>query len=106
MRWTLAALMSLMALASFGAYLVDVPYTYTQPDGTTVECLVTGDEYYHWVHDSDGFVILRDEVGFLVYADKVDGKLVPTPYLVGQSDLRDFFNSLLEVAPTVNGPRY
>ena len=86
MRWTLAALMSLMALASFGAYLVDVPYTYTQPDGTTVECLVTGDEYYHWVHDPDGFVILRDEAGFLVYADKMDGKLVPTPNLVGQSD--------------------
>jgi hypothetical protein len=29
------------------AYLQNVPQTITQPDGTTLECFATGDEFYN-----------------------------------------------------------
>lgn len=83
MKKMLVLLMGLMAVAAWGAYLENVPLSFVQPDGSVVECLVTGDEFYHWVHDEEGYVLLRDKGGYLVYAEKVDGKVVPTAYRVG-----------------------
>lgn len=68
------------------AYLRDVHQEIQQPDGTVISCFVSGDEFYHWLHDENGYVIVRDKFGFLVYADKVDGRLVPTGFTVGRYD--------------------
>jgi len=88
-RGLLVALVAL-AMAQGGAraaYLEYVPQTIEQPDGTVIECFASGDESYHYFHDADGFVIVRDpETWAFVYADKVDGKLVPTPCRVGDCD--------------------
>lgn len=69
------------------AYLEYVPQTIEQPDGTVIECFASGDEFYHYFHDADGYVIVRDPRDWaFVYADKVGGKLVPTPCRVGACD--------------------
>ena len=71
------------------AFLRNVPVHVNQPDGTVLSCLASGDEFYNWLHDKDGFTIMRNPAtGFLVYADKVDGKLVPTEFIAGRTDLR------------------
>ena len=71
------------------AYLRNIPVHVKQPDGTVLSCLASGDEFYNWLHDKDGFTILRNPAtGFLVYADKVDGKLVPTEFIAGRTDVR------------------
>ena len=66
------------------AYLSNVPYTLRQPNGDTLQCLITGDEYYHYLHDADGFTIVKDvHTGYYMYAEKVDGKIVPSRYVAG-----------------------
>jgi M6 family metalloprotease-like protein len=69
------------------AYLRNVPVHVKQPDGTVLSCLASGDEFYNWLHDRDGYTIVRNPAtGFLVYANKVDGKLVPTEFIAGRTD--------------------
>jgi M6 family metalloprotease-like protein len=69
------------------AYLKNVPQTLIQPDGTTLNCFATGDEFYHWLHDANNFTIVQDSnTGYYVYARKAEGKLVPTSIIAGKSD--------------------
>ena len=66
----------------FSAYLRDVPQKIKQPDGSIIECFSSGDEFYNWVHDENGYTIVRSqEDGFCYYADK---SLNPTEYRVGE----------------------
>ena len=69
------------------AYLKDVPMTLTQPDGTILHCFASGDEFFNYLHDSNGYTIIQHPVtGYYVYADKKDGKLVATDFVAGKYD--------------------
>jgi len=82
-------LVLLCAVAGEAAYLRNIPVNVKQPDGTVLSCFASGDEFYNWLHDKDGYTILRNPAtGFLVYADKVDGKLVPTEFIAGRTYAR------------------
>jgi hypothetical protein len=73
--------------SSYAVYEKNYPITVTQPDGTVVECFATGDEFYHWVHDANGFTLIRDEqTGVVVYAKLENDELVSTGYRVGSVD--------------------
>ena len=81
------AVLLLSAPFAQGAFLRNVPQTVIQPDGTELQLFATGDEYYNWLHDADGYVIVRNPSnGWLVYATKVEGQLKPTELVVGRSD--------------------
>ena len=74
-------------LGVHAAYLRDVPMTLTQPDGTVLHCFASGDEYFNYLHDANGFTIMQHpQTGFYVYADKRDGKLVATEFVAGRVD--------------------
>ena len=76
-----------MIVFSQAAYLKDVPQTLTQPDGTKVHCYASGDEYFHWLHDENGYPIVKNsENGYFVYAEARMGELVPTDHAVGSVD--------------------
>jgi M6 family metalloprotease-like protein len=75
----------LISSQSFADYPVDKrPQTVTQPDGTKLHLFVSGDSYYHWLHDADNYTIVLDKRGYFVYAKVVDGELAPTEYVVGK----------------------
>ena len=58
--------------------------TVTQPDGTILKCFASGDEFFNYLHDENGFTIIQHpETGYYVYAEKRDGKLVATNYVAG-----------------------
>jgi M6 family metalloprotease-like protein len=77
----------LIAASTRAAHLSGVPHSLKQPDGSVIEVFTSGDEDYSWLHDRQGFVIVRDEhSGFFVYADKVDGYLVATTVRPGRDD--------------------
>jgi hypothetical protein len=64
------------------AYFEWLPYSITQPDGKIISCFVTGDEFYNWIHDSNGFTIIQAKDGYYYYAEQ-NGELVqPSKYLV------------------------
>lgn len=44
--------------------------TVTQPDGSQLTLYASGDEFYHWVHDKDGYTVLQGEDGYCYYAEK------------------------------------
>jgi M6 family metalloprotease-like protein len=64
------------------------PVVYYQPDGTSFEARLIGDERIVFVEDSEGHTVIRDEsTGWYVYADpashKAD-KLLPSKYRPGK----------------------
>ncbi|MBL0174453.1 MAG: M6 family metalloprotease domain-containing protein [Ignavibacteria bacterium] len=78
----------LIAVATaIAAPLTFVPQTLRQPDGSILECFASGDEYYNWLHDKDGYTIVQDHAnGYYVYATKSDGRLLPTAHVAGRSN--------------------
>lgn len=92
-RFALAAL--LMAASAVSAMPVfNMPVVRLQPNGDTLHCFVSGDEYYHRLHDADDYTLVQNPVnGYWVYADTVhSGKgrwqVVPTQYVAGSVDPR------------------
>lgn len=50
-----------------------VPVAVVQPCGDTLHCFASGDEFYNWLHDAEGFTIVRHpKTGQYVYADRCD----------------------------------
>ncbi len=100
-------LLQMLAAPAWGAYISNLPMAITQPDGTRVSCLASGDEIYSWLHDSDGFTIGKNSEGWYVYvarqgetlacSDAIVGKDRPrehglTPYAnVSENRLRDLY---------------
>jgi M6 family metalloprotease-like protein len=69
------------------AYLKYVPQTLQQPDGTVIHCFASGDEYYNWLHDKDGYTIIQSPTtGYYSYAQEINGELVPTDFIVGKAN--------------------
>ena len=84
--YLLIALM-LISLSIVSAPLKNVNVTLTQPNGEVIHCFASGDEYYNYLHDANGFTIVQDESGYYVYATKnAEGKVIPTSYIVNSVD--------------------
>ena len=78
--WLLTLAATFSARADF---LINVPQTLVQPNGEVIECYASGDEFYNWLHDEEGFTIIKAPDGYYYYATNVDGNLVPSNYKVG-----------------------
>lgn len=63
---------------AIGAY--PRPILMQQPDGTTLLVRIHGDENYHYVTSSDGFLLQKDKQGYFCYVDydMKTGKRIPT----------------------------
>lgn len=72
--------------ASYASYVKNHPYQVTQPDGTLIDCFVSGDEYFNWLHDADGFTIIQAPDGFFYYGVSDKGDVVPSLYRVNTVD--------------------
>jgi M6 family metalloprotease-like protein len=64
------------------AYFEFLPYTITQPDGTKIECFVSGDEFFNWIHDKDGYTIIQGSDGYYYYAQQDGDQVKPSVYKV------------------------
>jgi M6 family metalloprotease-like protein len=69
----------------FSAPLENEPVTVTQPDGVVLNIFASGDEFYNWLHDKDGFTIIQDgKTGYYVFAKLENKKIIPTNFIVGR----------------------
>ena len=83
----LCAFLCLSAFIARGAFLRDVPVTVRQPDGTVLPCYASGDEFYNWLHDRQGFTIVQDPAtGMYVYAQRSGDRLISTRVVAGHED--------------------
>lgn len=65
------------------APLRNVEVRLTQPNGEVIHCFASGDEFYNYLHDADGFTIVKGEGGYYFYATyDGDGQVVPSAYKV------------------------
>ena len=68
---------------SRGAYLRNIPVKVVQPNGEKLNIFASGDEFYNWLHDKEGYTIIQDpDTGYYVYAFKENGKLLPSDAIV------------------------
>ena len=72
---------------AFAAPLKNIPVRITQPDGQVIECFASGDEFYNYVHDANGFTFAKDADGYYCYAiHNSQGEVVASPYRVNSVD--------------------
>jgi M6 family metalloprotease-like protein len=84
--WIQCVLIFLAPIMSVrSAPMENVPVRVHQPDGVILECLASGDEYYNWLHDGEGYTIVQDpSSGFYVYALRAKGRLSPSVLVAGR----------------------
>ena len=71
----------------FAAWHDNIPNQLTQPDGTIIDVLYSGDEFHNWSHNESMFTIIQDDLtGFWCWAKAVNGNLVSTGYPVHLHD--------------------
>ncbi len=64
--------------------LINYPLTLNQPNGMAIYIFADGDEYYHWMHDSNNYtIIVNEQTGYYVYARLANDSLAPTSLIVG-----------------------
>jgi M6 family metalloprotease-like protein len=79
--------LALFALALQGVPVFNQPVEKTQPDGTEFQCLLSGDEFFNYYHDADGYTIIQSPVdGFYYYAEHLGDDIAPSNYRVGSVD--------------------
>ena len=68
----------------FAAKYDFLPMQITQPNGTKIDCFASGDEFFNYLHDKNGYTIIQSrENGYYYYAEKVGEKIIPSAYRVG-----------------------
>ena len=78
LKLTCGALIIILTFFSFShqahaAPLVDIPISLTQPDGSALDCFASGDEFFNYLHDANGYLIIQHpQTGYYVYAS-IDG---------------------------------
>lgn len=85
MKFNTYLFLILMIFSSFisrAAYISNAPVCVVQPNGDTLRCYATGDEYYHRLHDAYGFTIIQNPLtGWYDYAQRAsDGDLSASPF--------------------------
>lgn len=79
--------MMMAGRVAFAAWVENVPQTITQPDGQVIHCFASGDEYYHWLHDAEGYtIVLNREDGYFYYGIRKGEIVVPSKHVAGQVD--------------------
>ncbi|HQO09558.1 MAG TPA: M6 family metalloprotease domain-containing protein [Clostridiales bacterium] len=83
----------LISVSLFGAYFKDLETTVYQPDGTKLNIFSSGDEFYNYLHNAEGYKIIQGADRYFYYADMENGKFVPTSFKAGKVEPKNI-NSL------------
>ncbi|MFO7660929.1 MAG: hypothetical protein R6V77_08445 [Candidatus Cloacimonadaceae bacterium] len=88
MRQLIVSLLFISLCLTLAAnYVKNQPYQLEQPDGTWYDAFVTGDEFYHNLHDENGYTILQHpQTGYYVYAIPDGNSIKASEYVVGTVD--------------------
>jgi len=82
-----AVLAAVLPAGLRAAWLENVPVPVRQPDGREFAAYMTGDEYFNWLHDRDGFPLLKEPgSGWYVYARREGSTLAATTLRAGSTD--------------------
>lgn len=86
LRLLLLAVLLMFNLTAHAVYQENIPQRLTQPDGSVLLCLASGDEYFNFLHDEAGYTIIQGNDGFYYYATRQQDDIVASPYRADSSD--------------------
>lgn len=66
------------------AYFSFQPFTIVQPNRDTIRCFVSGDEYYNWIHDHEGYTIVQASDGYYYYGISSGNAVKPGIFKVNE----------------------
>ncbi len=66
------------------SYVKNQPYQVTQPDGSVINCFLSGDEYFNWLHDTDGYTMIQAPDGYYYYGIRQGDLVVPSHYKINE----------------------
>lgn len=95
----LAAAILLTAVEVFAVKAYPHLVTFTQPDNSTISIYIKGDEKVHWMESEDGYSLLYNKEGYLVYAiqnekgDMVPSDIIATNKASRSKEVVKFLNS-------------
>lgn len=79
----LCALLLTLCTWAAAAPITAAPTPVTQPDGTALMLYSSGDEFFNYIHDQAGNLVMRRSDGWYVYAQNENGVPTPTGAVVG-----------------------
>ncbi|MDP8209187.1 MAG: M6 family metalloprotease domain-containing protein [Candidatus Stygibacter australis] len=84
-KFVILALVIFSGWLLFGALLYDQPVSVEQPDGSKLNLLASGDEYYNYLHDANGYTVVQNpETGYYVYGTMSRGVLTASDNIVNE----------------------
>ncbi len=78
--------LAMAPLLTQAAWFSFLPHTVRQPDGMTISCYVSGDEFFNWLHDQNGYTIIQAPDGYFYYGSVSGDLVVPTSFRAGTID--------------------
>lgn len=79
----LAVLSGVLISPNYANKLINIPTQVKQPDGTSISCLASGDEFFNYLHDKNGFTIIQNpDDGFYYYGVRQGDEIIPSQYKV------------------------
>lgn len=81
-KFLLIVFIAAINFSLFAAPFQFLKHTITQPNGEVIECFVSGDEFFNWIHDKDGYTIIQASDGYYYYAVQKDSKISTSSYRV------------------------
>lgn len=85
--------------------LINIPQKIKQPNGEIINCYASGDEYFNYLHDAYGYIIIQNyKTGYYLYAKLIEGKIVSSEYIVSNVNIDnlDIKKTYKEIAKIVD----
>ena len=81
----LIAILSFMNFSLYGSFITNIETEIQQPTGEKINCFISGDEFFNYLHDDNGFTIIQNDDGFYYYAIRgFNGSVISSSYKVGE----------------------
>lgn len=81
LKYAVVTILAALALQTYAVPAKRGTQIYTQPDGSTVEVKLHGDEFFHYYLTADNLPLIEDSDGSLFFAKIENGNLSKMPYL-------------------------
>lgn len=79
-------LLMLLGLNTVADNFSFLAHTVKQPNGIVIHCYVSGDEYFNWLHNENGYTIIQGDDGYFYWGTMRDDIVVPSVWRIDTTD--------------------
>jgi len=80
-RFVISIFLVFTFISIFAALLENIPMEIKQPDGSIINCFASGDEFFNYLHDKNGFTIKQNPIdGYYYFLQERNDELIFTEF--------------------------